>query len=49
MSSEQSEYERQWGDYRTENGVQPVREFLFSLPDEDRAAILEKLYGTGFS
>ena len=49
MSSEPSEYERQWRDYRTENGVQPVREFLFSLPDEDRAAILEKLYGTGFS
>ncbi|HAG99716.1 MAG TPA: hypothetical protein DCL75_12900 [Ktedonobacter sp.] len=43
MSSEQSEYERQWRDYRTENGVRPVREFLFSLPDEDRAAILEEM------
>ena len=43
MRSEQSEYERQWRDYRTENGVRPVREFLFSLPDEDRAAILEEM------
>src|SRR2546430_17273677 len=43
MSSEPSEYERQWRDYRTENGVRPVREFLFSLPDEDRAAILEEM------
>lgn len=43
MSNEQSEYERQWRDYRTENGVRPVREFLFSLSDEDRAAILEEM------
>ena len=43
MSSEPSEYERQWRDYRTENGVRPVREFLFSLPDEDRATILEEM------
>ncbi|MFL5660781.1 MAG: type II toxin-antitoxin system RelE/ParE family toxin [Ktedonobacteraceae bacterium] len=43
MSSEQSEYERQWRDYRTENGARPVRDFLLALPDEDRAAILEEM------
>lgn len=39
MSSNQSEYKRQWREYRTESGARPVRDFLSSLPDEDRAAI----------
>jgi len=43
MSSEQSEYERQWRDYRTESGARPIRDFLLALPDEDRAAILEEM------
>lgn len=43
MSSKQSEYGRQWRDYRTENGTRPVRDFLLTLPDGDRAAILEEM------
>lgn len=43
MSSEQSGYKRQWRDYRTESGARPVRDFLLSLPDEDRAAILVEM------
>lgn len=43
MSSEQSEYKRQWRDYRTESGGRPIREFLLSLPGEDRAAILVEM------
>lgn len=43
MSSKQSGYERQWRDYRTESGARPVKDFLISLPDEDRAAILAEM------
>jgi phage-related protein len=43
MSSERSEHERQWRDYRTANGARPIRDFLLALPDEDRAAILEEM------
>lgn len=43
MSSEQSEHERQWRDYRTAKGARPIRDFLLGLPDEDRAAILEEM------
>ena len=43
MSSERSEYKRQWRDYQTENGARPIKDFLLSLPDEDRAAILEEM------
>jgi len=43
MSSERSDYKRQWRDYQTEGGVRPIRDFLLSLPDEDRAAILEEM------
>src|SRR5438876_11117811 len=43
MSSEQSEHERQWRDYHTENGARPIKDFLLALPDEDRAAILEEM------
>ena len=43
MSSKQSGYERQWRDYRTESGARPVKDFLLSLPDEDRAAILAEM------
>jgi phage-related protein len=43
MSNEQSGHERQWRDYRTESGARPIKDFLFALPDEDRAAILEEM------
>jgi phage-related protein len=43
MSSEQSEHERQWRDYRTEGGSRPIRDFLLALPDEDMAAIYEEM------
>lgn len=38
-----SEYKRQWRDYQTESGTRPIKDFLLSLPDEDRAAILEEM------
>ncbi len=43
MSSEQSDYKRQWRDYHTESGTRPIKDFLMALPDEDRAAILEEM------
>jgi phage-related protein len=43
MSSEHSEHKRQWRDYQTENGTRPIKDFLLSLPDEDRAAIFEEM------
>ena len=43
MSSENSEYKRQWRDYQTESGGRPIRDFLMALLDEDRAAILEEM------
>ena len=43
MSSERSEHERQWRDYRTANGARPIKDFLLALPDGDRAAILEEM------
>ncbi len=43
MSSKQPKYERQWRDYRTENGMRPVKNFLLTLPDRDRAAVLEEM------
>jgi phage-related protein len=38
-----SEHKRQWRDYQTESGTRPIKDFLLSLPDEDRAAILEEM------
>jgi phage-related protein len=43
MSSERSDHKRQWRDYQTESGARPIKDFLFALPDEDRAAILEEM------
>lgn len=36
-------YKRTWREYRTAGGGRPIRDFLFSLSDEDRAAILEEM------
>lgn len=43
MRSEQPAYKRQWRDYQTESGARPIKDFLLTLPDEDRAAILEEM------
>lgn len=43
MSSRQPNYKRTWREYRTAGGARPIRDFLFSLSDEDRAAILEEM------
>ena len=43
MISGQPQYKRQWRDYHTESGAQPIKDFLLALPDEDRAAILEEM------
>jgi phage-related protein len=34
---------REWCDYHTESGARPVKDFLLSLPDEDRATVLEEM------
>jgi phage-related protein len=43
MNSEQSEHQRHWREYRTESGARPVRDFLYALPDEDRAAVFAEM------
>ena len=43
MSGEEMKHQRQWRDYRTESGARPVRDFLFTLPPEDRFAILKEM------
>jgi hypothetical protein len=43
MSGGKSDHKRQWRDYQTESGTRPVKDFLFTLPDADRAAILEEM------
>ena len=43
MSGGKSNCKRQWRDYQTVSGTRPVKDFLFTLPDADRAAILEEM------
>lgn len=38
-----SEIKRRWRDYQSANGRRPVKRFLMSLSDDDRAAIAEAM------
>ncbi len=40
MAGDAGEHQRQWRYYRTESGARPVRDYLDSLPTENRTAIL---------
>ncbi len=43
MAGDVGEHQRQWRYYRTESGARPVRDYLDSLPETDRAAILAEM------
>jgi hypothetical protein len=38
-----NEVRRRWRDYRTPSGHRPVKKFLMSLPDDERAAIADAM------
>ncbi len=40
MAGDAGGHQRQWRYYRTESGARPVRDYLDSLPTENRIAIL---------
>jgi len=43
MCGQQSGHKWQWRDYQTASGARPIKDFLLTLPDEDRAAVLEEM------
>ncbi len=43
MAGDAGEHQRQWQYYRTESGARPVRDYLDSLPEADRVAILAEM------
>jgi phage-related protein len=40
MTNGQSQYKRQWRDYRTPNGARPVKEFIGRLSANEAAAVV---------
>ncbi len=43
VSDKEPKHKRQWRDYQSENGARPVKDFIMTLPDEDRAVVLEEM------